>query len=220
MSWWIWAIIIVVALIVFGAMFSDEENSSPEKKSKGSPSNKSAKEIANEITTIAQFRALERKLERSDEKRQQSQDYDSRSLKAEERAEEKYQILQEAFDLVSNKVLRWQFIPNVDLETPLAVAKSAYKIFPITEYEDRMLELGNKEDEWFGLRGDEEPDEKDEDIKFIIRFRTIVENPEFADDEVSKKINSLVSRNLECASSFFDIESKTTSAEQWREISA
>jgi hypothetical protein len=201
-------------------MFSDEENSSPEKKSKGSPSNKSAKEIANEITTIAQFRALERKLERSDEKRQQSQDYDSRSLKAEERAEEKYQILQEAFDLVSNKVLRWQFIPNVDLETPLAVAKSAYKIFPITEYEDRMLELGNKEDEWFGLRGDEEPDEKDEDIKFIIRFRTIVENPEFADDEVSKKINSLVSRNLECASSFFDIESKTTSAEQWREISA
>ncbi len=144
MSWWIWAIIIVVVLIVFGAMFSGEEDSSLSKKSKGSTSNKSAKEIASEITTIAQFRALERKLERSDEKRQVSQAYDSRSLKAEERAEEKYQILQEAFDIASNKVLRWQFIPNMDLETPLAIAKSAYKVFPTAEYEDRVLELGNK----------------------------------------------------------------------------
>jgi hypothetical protein len=220
MSWWIWAIIIVVALIALAAMFFGEEDSSSNKKSKGSPSNKSAKEIANEITTIAQFRALEKKLGRSDEKRQQSQAYDSRSLKAEEMAEEKYQILQEAFDIASNKVLRWQFIPNIDLETPLAVAKSSYKIFPITEYEYRIIELGNKKDEWFGLRGDEEPDEKDEDITFIIKFRTIVENSELDVEEISKKINSLASRNPGCASKFFDIESKTTPAEQWLEIGA
>lgn len=220
MSLWIWAIIIVVVLMVLGAMFSGEKDSSSNKKSKGSASNKSAKEIASEITTIAQFRALERKLDRSDEKRQVSQAYDSRSLKAEERAEEKYQILQEAFDIASNKVLRWQFIPNVDLETPLAIAKNAYKVFPASEYEDKVLELGNKKDEWFGLRGDEEPDERDEDIEFIIKFRTIVENCELTDDDISKKINSLVSRNHECASNFFDVEGKTSPAEQWREISA
>jgi hypothetical protein len=220
MSWWIWAIIIVIALIILVSLFSGEESSPSNKNAKGSANNKSVKNIADEVTTIAQFRALERKVERADEKRQQSQAYDSRSLKAEERADEKYQVLQDAFDMVSNKVFRWQFIPNADLETPLEIAKNAYKVFPATEYEERILELGNNKDWWYGLRGDEESDEKDEEIKFIIKFRTIVEHPELSDNEISKKINSLVSRNVDSASNFFDTESDLKPAEQWREISA
>jgi len=220
MSWWVWAIIIVVALIILGGIFSGEESVPSNKKAKGQAGNKSAKDIANEVTTIAHFRALERKVERADEKRQQSQAYDARSLKAEERADDKYQTLQDALDIASDKILRWQFIPDADLETPLNIAKSAYKVFPATEYEEKVRELGNDKDKWYGLRGDEEPDEKDEEIKFIIKFRTIVENTELSNDEVSKKINALVSRNADDASNFFDTESNIKPAEQWREICA
>ena len=220
MSWWVWAIIIVVGLIILGSIFSGEESVPSNKKTKGQAGNKSAKDIANEVTTIAHFRALERKVERADEKRQQSQAYDARSLKAEERADDKYQTLQDALDIASNKILRWQFIPDADLETPLNIAKSAYKVFPATEHGERVRGLGNDEDKWYGLRGDEEPDEKDEEIKFIIKFRTIVENTELSNDEISKKINALVSRNAEDASNFFDIESDIKPAEQWREICA
>lgn len=221
MSWWIWVIIIIIVLIFLGSMFSaNEKDASSGQKGKSSPNDKLAKEIANEISTIAQFRALEKKLAKTDEKRQQMQAYDARSLKAEERAEEKYQVLQEAFDIASNKVLLWQFIPNISLETPLEIAKSAYKTFTSFEYEKKILELGKSKDEWYGLRGDEEPDEKDEEIKFIVKFRTIIENDDLTDDAKDKKINALVSRNKDQASNFFDLDENEKPSEQWRKISA
>lgn len=220
MSWWIWAIIIVVGLIAIGSLFSDEDDSQSSKKSKSTAKTKSAKEIADEVTTIAQFRSLEKKVERADEKRQESQAYDARSLKAEERNEEKYYVLQEALDIASNKVLRWQFIPDVDLETPLEIVKNAYKVFPASEYEEKKSALGNNSDYWYGLQGDEEPDEKDEELKFILKFRTIVDNSELSKEEKMKKINSLASRNKDEASDHFDLDSGIKPAEQWFERSA
>ncbi len=216
MSWWIWIIVIVVVLMIIGGMLSGEESIKSNNKSKSTGSNKSSKIIAEEVITIAHLRSLERKLERADEQRQQHQT----SIKAEEKADEKYQTLQDAFDIALNKILRWQFIPNIDLETPLALAKNAYKVFPASEYEHKKREIGGSTDEWYELRGDEDPDEKDEEIKFVIKFRTIIENPELSDEEISKKINSLVSRNKSEASNFFDIDDKIKPAEQWREISA
>jgi|TARA_B110000971_G_C19832370_1_gene418646 hypothetical protein len=69
---------------------------------------------------------------------------------------------------------------------------------------------------WQELGADDEPEEKDDEVKFILKFRTIVENEELSSDEISKKINALVSRNTEQASDYFDIESDVTPAEQWR----
>ncbi len=218
MSWWMWLIVIIVILIFIFSIFpANEKNTTSKKTGESTSNNKSAKEIASEVTTIIQFRALEKKLEKADEKRQQMQAYDSRSLKAEERAEDKYQLLQEAFDIASNKVFRWQFIPNATLKTPLEITLNAYKTFTLSEYEEKLLELGNNKEEWYGLRGDEEPDEKDEEIKFIIKFRSIIENDQLTDEGIDKKINALVSRNKDQASIFFDIDEKIKPSQQWRE---
>lgn len=218
MSWWIWIVIIVVALVILAAYLGGEdEGSTSGEKINSSRGEKSAKDIADEVTTIAQFRALERKLERADEKRQEMQAYDSKSLKAEERAEEKYQNLQEAYDLASKKVLAWQFIPRLEINTPLAVAENAYKVFSVSKYDEKFIELGQKSDEWFEVRGDDEPDEKDEEAEFILKFRKIVENAELSETEKDKKINALVSRNKESAADYFDLDCDKSAAQQWRD---
>lgn len=101
---------------------------------------------------------------------------------------------------------------------PLEIAKNAYKTFPLSEYKEKLREFGNNKDEWYGLRGDDEPDEKDKEIKFIIKFRSIVENTQLTDEEIDKKINALVSHNKDQASNFFDIDEDLKPSEQWREI--
>lgn len=217
MSWWIWVIIIVVVLIIIAAFLGGEHQESTSDGKESSKGEKSAKAIAAEVTNITQFRALERKLEKADEKRQESQLYDSKSLKAEQRAEDKYQSLQEAYDLASKKVLAWQFIPSLEINTPLVVAENAYKVFSVAEYEEKFTALGGKSDGWFELLGDEEPDEKDEEAEFILKFRKIVENAELSETEKDKKINALVSRNKESAADYFDLDCDKSAAEQWRD---
>ena len=223
MSWWIWLIIIVVALGFFGKKRKPsnkkvigKKHPPSNNKAESLASNKSAKDIADEVTTIAHFRALEKKVERAEEKRTEDYANDARGEKASERADVTAQTLQEAFEIASTKILRWQFIPSVDLETPLDTVKSAYKVFPAAKYEEKLIELGNDKNYWIELRGDDEPEDKDEEIKFILKFRTIVENTELSNEEISKKINSLVSRNTEQASDYFDIDSDIPPAEQWR----
>ena len=215
---WIILSIVIVMVIIFLAGRMGQEDTSPSKNiTEYSKAVKSPKEIVSDIVTIAQFRSLERKLEKADEKRQESQAYDSRSLKSEQKAEDKYQTLQEAFDLASNKILRWQFIPNLDLNTTLIAAQSSHKTFSLLDYKEKLDVLSGNPEEWLPLRGDEEPDEKVDDVKFIIKFRKIIENLESSNEEKDKKVNSLVSRNHDKASNYFDIDGGKTPAEQWRE---
>ena len=223
MSWWVWLIIIVVALSFFGKKRKPSKKKSIGKKR--TPSNneaqslagsKSAKDIASEITTIAHFRALEKKIERAEEKRTEYYANDARGEKASEKADMTAQTLQDAWDIAEKKTFRCQFLPQMDLETPLDTAKRAYKVFPIAQYEEKVQEFGGNESDWEELRADDHPEEKDDEVKFIIKFRTIVENTELSNEEISKKINSLVSRNTEQASDYFDIDSDISPADQWR----
>ena len=218
MSWWIWFLIVVVALSFFrkkrkpsNKKVIGKKNPPSNIKAESLTSNKSAKDIANGIITIAHFRALEKKIDRAEEKAN-----DALGEKASERAHAAVEMLREAFEIASTKILQWQFIPSVDLDTPLDIVKSAYKVFPAAKYQEKLRQLGNDKNHWIELRGHDEPEDKDEEIKFILKFRTIVENTELSVEETSKKINALVSRNAEQAIDYFDIESNTTPAEQWR----
>jgi len=222
MSWWVWLIIIVVAWSFFGKKRNPSKKKAVGKKRTLSNNNvgsqadsKSAKDIASEITTIAHFRALEKKIERAEEKRAEGFADNARGENAAERADITAQTLQDAWDIASNITFRCQFLPDLDLETPLDTVKRAYKVFPVAEYEKKVREFGNEND-WQELRADDEPEDKNDEVKFILKFRTIVENEELSSDEISKKINALVSRNTEQASEYFDIDSDIKPAEQWR----
>lgn len=105
----------------------------------------------------------------------------------------------------------------MDINTPLAAAENAYKVFPLSEYNEKFIELGGKSDEWFEVRGNDEPDEKDEEAAFVLKFRKIVENVDLSEAEKDKKINALVSRNKESASNYFDLDCEKSAADQWRD---
>lgn len=223
MSWWVWLIIIVLAWGLFQTRRKPSKKKAAGKKLTSSNdkaedlvSSKSAKDIASEITTIAHFRALEKKIERAEEKRTEYFGDNARGEKASERAEIAAQTLQDAWDIANDKTFRCQFLPDLDLETPLDTVKRAYKVFPVAKYEEKVREFGNNDSDWQELGADDEPEDKGDEVKFILKFRTIVENKELSSDEISKKINALVSRNTEQASEYFDIDTDIKPAEQWR----
>jgi len=215
MSWWVWLIIIIVVLSIIGSFSQGEETNSTSSrktyKPKKASNNQSPEEIAATVKTTAQFRALERKLETAESKltgdSATSVNYDSLC--------EKYDLLQKAVDIASNRVLAWQFIPGFGINTPLNILNNAYKVFTPEKYEEKLLELGGNKDEWYKLRGYDEPDEKDSELSFSIKFRKIIENEELTIEDKSKKINSLVSRNKEDAEVYFDLRGKEKASEQW-----
>jgi len=208
MDWWTWLILIIIVLIFLGGAASGK----PGKPTKPS---KFARQIADEVTTQAQYNALEKKVERADEKRQEYTAYDSRTQRQEDKLDDKYQTLQKAFDIVSNKILRWQFIPNCDIDTDYLILSNAYKIFSIAEFDEALLKFGNNKEEWYGLRGDDEPDEKDSEIKFLLKFSKIINDNSFSKNEKIKKINLLTSRSKEEAESYFDFDSNSKPGDQW-----
>lgn len=216
MSWWIWVVgILVILIIIYSIASDDEKNNKSRSKHSSKNGSKSPQEIADEVTTVAQFKALEKKLDTADEKRANFSAYDSKSLKQEVSLDERYELLQEAFDIASIKVLRWQFIPNYDIDTPLNILNNAYKIFSSNEYQNKLDELGNNENEWYGLRGDDEPDEKEPEISFLIKFRKIVEDEDLSQEDQIKKINALSSRDKENAELYFDFSSPLKPGDQW-----
>ncbi len=75
--------------------------------------------------------------------------------------------------------------------------------------------LGDDQNEWEPLRFGDEPDEKPSEIRFLIKFRKIVENPELTKIEQESKIDSLVTKNREVAKSFFHVTSSLKPSEQW-----
>jgi len=152
MSWWIWVFIFALILGLVGSIGSEiEKSSKSHRKHRSSSSNESAQDISDAVTSLSKFRSLERKLDRADEKRQVSSAYDARSLKAEDRIEEKYQTLQNAYDIACQKTLRWQFIPYYNVETKLRILRNAYTIYSLEEYDESFSELGQDRDEWYGL---------------------------------------------------------------------
>ena len=216
MSWWAWLIIIILAWGFVRGKMSGKKRKPSNKKVENLPVFKSGKDIASEIKTLAHFRALEKKIERAEEKRRADFANNARGEKASEKAELVAHALSDAWDIACDKTFLIQYLPNLDLESPLETVKRAYKVFPVAKYEEKVREFGGNESDWEELRADDEPEDKDAEVKFILKFRTIVENKELSSDEISKKINSLVARNTEQASDYFDIQSEIQPAEQWR----
>lgn len=207
---------IVITLGFIVAIGSEiEQGSKSRKKHRSSSSNESAQDISDAVTSLSKFRSLERKLDRADEKRLVPSAYDARSLKAEDRIEEKYQTLQNAYDIACQKTLRWQFIPHYDAETKLRILRNAYKIYSLEEYDESFSALGGDRDEWYGLRGDEEAQEKESEIQFLLKFRTIVEDDDLSKEDKVKKINSLSSRNKEAAEYYLDLDGDEKPGDQW-----
>jgi len=194
--WWCFGIIAAVILIAFllGAAGDDDDDASGSTKRSRSIERR-AQEIAAKVDSLAKFRALQRRLEDTD--------WNS----------SRYDVLEEAVGIASDKVLAWQFIPDVDLTTPLSVLKRAYKVYPLNKVDEAKAELGH-DTWWYELRGDDEPEPPEEEFDFIMRFRKAVESKVTQRTKI-KRINELCATRPDIAEEWFDPRSKFTPGDQW-----
>jgi len=190
MIWVLLGVVFAVGLVVVAGLIggSDEKLVKPSGGERPASKEADAKEIADEVKTIAQFRSLERKMER-----------------AGEAGSKKFSLYQEALDIVGKRPLAWQLIPEFSLTMPLEVAEAAYQVVPAPDFEEWRTRFPDYESGWHGIDGYDEPDDPCDESKFVVKFRRIVESPDLTEEEQGKKINSLVSRNANAAENFFDL---------------
>lgn len=150
-----------------------------------------AEKISNEITNIKQYHSLERKVENS---------FNSK----------KFEILQEALDIASKKILQWQYVPNIDVYTPRDILEKAFQVYTPEEY--KQLKILDNTD-WYGITGTFEPEETPVELKFLIKLQSIIED-DLSQDAKIKKINLLYSRNKTSLEYFFE-DITLSAGEQW-----
>lgn len=166
-----------------------------------------AEKISKEITTIKEFRALEKKVENSITSMS-----NTNTEKAYDKACNRHDILEKALELASKKTLQWQFIPKIDIYTSSNILKYAHKIFSNEEYEEIHASIGEQSD-WYSMTGWDEGDEPEAYTTTLIKLQTIIENDNSQEEKI-KKITALVSKEKILNELFFK-EKDLTAGEQW-----
>jgi len=205
MSWWSILIVIVFILFLVGRASlkgRKKRSSSRSAKSKRKHSNtktiqEEAQEIVDKITTLRQAKSLENRILKAQEKTEiveSERQYDNVIRKLE--------ILSHAETLLDDKVLAYQFVPTLDLDTPANVLKAAYKVFPLDKIDDAKLSLSQNSNDWFGMTHYDEKEEPESHLNALKKFRSIIEGDD-SEDEKAKKVNSLVKRSKLFEEEFF-----------------
>jgi hypothetical protein len=192
--WWCFGIVATIVLVAFLLGGDDDDGSGSPKRSRSIE--RRAQEIAGKVDSLAKYRALQRRLEDTD--------WNS----------SRYDVLEEAVGIASDKVLAWQFLPDVDVTTPLSVLKRAYKVYSLTKVDEAKAELGH-DNLWHELRGDDEPEPPEEEFDFVMKFRKAVESKVTQRTKI-KKINELCASQPDIAEDWLlDPKSKLTPGDQW-----
>ena len=219
MSYVLWGIVALVVIIFLGGGGKKKRRkrgTSTRKKPTRTMSEKDklaeANAIANKVTSQAQLRALE---ERSEKALERTMDLDiDLSEKALENAQKKADILEQAFDIASQKFYLWQFVPELDLHTPLEHIKSAYKIYPSSKLAEIQKSLPANETFWFGLYDEEDAEEPEVFLSSLKKFRTLIESGKDTNTTINK-INEICASDTSFHEEFFDIEETISAGEQW-----
>lgn len=156
--------------------------------------------LAEKVTSPSELRALERR-------RQAAEDaVASAGDEAEyERAVARSELLEEASELAMGKVLRWQYLPQLDLDTPSSTIQMAFKVFDAQSMKELRRTVGGGEGDWHGLDGYAEREDEPEYLKGLLRYRAIVESSVGVEEKASK-IQSLLREESALAREFFEEE--------------
>jgi hypothetical protein len=168
-----------------------------------------AQQIADEITTIQQLRGLEKRLETAHDRLSSAQ-----TERAYENASRKQEVLDLAVEIASAKTYQWQFIPTLDLDTPLSWLKHAYKVYSEEEKATLQHELSSEPYNWYAIDGYGEKEDPEPYLKQLIQFRKIVESDTEKQGKV-QAINALVSKSKGLRDEFFDTDGKLSPGDQW-----
>jgi len=207
--------IAILAIIYFiikliNKIFSYDNNSGDDLNSETNilPSD-GANEIAKKITNKKEFNKLESRLNIAEKKL-----INSSNDKAYDKAVTQHELLEEAYLIASSKILSWQFVPSLSLNSDKAILEIAYKEFSIDEYKNIRKKIGGEDYEWISLTAEDELEDPESYLKSLQKFREIIESTIGQADKI-KKINELVKNNKTFANEFFDMDSDLKPGDQW-----
>lgn len=160
-----------------------------------------------------------KKLEQQSEKyADKFQDSDYENTKYEKLSE----IYQDAFAKACDMVFYYQFVPELELNTPKSTLDFAYEVVKVEEYKSKRKEIGGTDYEWEEITGDYLYDDKLENViekkpfyfDSLVKFRQIVDSE---DSFEAKKdaVNSLANSDKSFFDQFFNRESNESAGEQW-----
>lgn len=177
-----------------------------------------ARELASEIKTYQGYKNLEKEFEAKEklfDDYMAGRNYDE-YLDSDE-FERVRAVLSEAVDMLGNKKFRYCCVIDTDegLEITLDRLNMDGMKFPKEDFDSvKKLSHFNKKD-WQALENGSEPEETSDEVLFLKKFRKIVENNSFSDEDIKTKIDDLVDNNRDVADSFFDLEKGEKPGEFW-----
>ena len=191
---------------------------SPSKSSKPKQENITLKIILASVTKPQDIKKLERESEKYDDKFANS-NYEN--IKFEKLSE----LYQEAFRQACDLVFHYQFMPELNLDSPKNVIDFAFKTVDKSEYKLKRKEIGGTEYEWNEITGDDLYDSKLSEVAeeppfyydSLVKFRQIVDS-DIPFEEKKNSVNSLVESDKSFYDEFFERDIKESAGEQWTKI--
>lgn len=191
MDWLVWVFIAFVVITAIGGLSSSGSKKSSSKAKPARDVEAEAREIADKVTTIHQFRALEKRKESTENRA-----FEFKTERAMEAAEHKREVLEKAVWIAQAKHYQHQFVPEIDLDTPKEVLDRAYKVVENEELQELKKCEAFDVSDWCGIDGWGEKLEPDPALRALKKFRTIVES-RVPREKQAKRITQLVSKNEE-----------------------
>lgn len=144
--------------------------------------------------------------------------YDDHPHHSEKELDRISNVLFDAVDQAEEKTLGWQFVPEINFNTPLEVLNIAFKEFTSSERlalpAKFRTEYGRY---WLELAYDTEPDLRDEFLDNAIEFRKIVES-DLKDDAMANAIDAYLSEHPIFSVEYFgklDSEAELSHGQEW-----
>lgn len=165
-----------------------------------------AVQIAARVKTLDDLRRLEEHLAITEDAETTSENYD---------AWVKYSArIEDAVFRLRDKVLRWQYVPDLDLSTPLEVVERAFLVVLVDEFPPKRKEFKSTKDEWEPLQADDPPQEAPVFMGGLLAFRRLLEG-QLVLDGLATKISGIADEYPEFKGEFFDVSSDLPVGEQW-----
>lgn len=127
----------------------------------------------------------------------------------------KHELFQDALGFAMNKPLRWQYIPDVDINSPIKVLEKAYKVFNLNDYSEKYIEFGSNRRDWEPLCADDEPEEREPEYTFLLQLSKITTNRKLSQLEKIRKINKLCYQNAEIAEEYLEFDEENEPGDVW-----
>lgn len=205
-------IIVVLVFIANSSKSTDSVTVSPKKviSQAGTQTNSSENvptvaELVNSVKTLDDLRKFEKKEKEIEAK--YGEDFENKHCA------KLYQRYSDAFSKLCNKILFYQYVPEINTDTPLATLADAYKLYSVDDYKQRKK--GTKQDHWEEIGAGQIMGQTLESalepqplyLTTLIKFRETVEG-NLSSDEKLNVIRDLIEKDVEFKKRFFFVESE------------